>query len=109
MATTFKNYLTSNVGTSPATVVTGGAAQTTIYSLTVANVKAPAGTITVSVTLVSGATTCYMCKDAPVPAGGTIIVVGEPQKVALENADYIQVISSDAASADVIVSVVELS
>lgn len=109
MATAFKNYLTANVGTSPVTVLTGGAPQTTIYSLTVANVKSPAAPITVSVTLVSGATTCYMCKDAPVPSGGTIIVVGEPQKVALENADYIQVVASTSAAADVIISVVELS
>jgi len=110
MATLFKNFLTSNVGSTPTTVVTGGSAvQTTVYSLTVANTKTPAGTITVSVSMVSGATTAFMCKDAPVPAGGTIIVVGEPQKVALETGDIIQVASSSAASADVIVSVVELS
>jgi hypothetical protein len=59
--------------------------------------------------MVSGATTAFLCKNAPVPAGGTIIVVGEPQKVALENGDIIQVSTSNAASADVIVSVVELT
>jgi hypothetical protein len=109
MATLFKNFLTSNVGTTPTTVVTGGAAQTTVYSLTVANTKTPAGTITASISMVSGATTAFLCKNAPIPAGGTIIVVGEPQKVALESGDIIQVVTSDAASADVIVSVVELS
>jgi hypothetical protein len=109
MATAFKNFLTSNVGTSPTTVVTGGAAQTTVYSLTVANTLTPAATISVSVSMVSGATTAFLCKNAPVPAGGTIIVVGEPQKVALENGDIIQVSTSNAASADVIVSVVELT
>lgn len=109
MPAIFKNFLTSNVGTAPTTVVTGGATQATIYSLTVANVKTPPAPITVSVIMVSGATSCFMCKDAPVPEGGTIIVVGEPQKVALENADFIQVVASTAAAADVIVSVVELS
>lgn len=109
MATQFKNYLSAGVGTTPVTVVTGGAAQTTVYSLTVANTKSPAGTITVSVSMVSGATTAFMCKDAPVPSGGTIIVVGEPQKVALEQGDIINVVSSDVTSADVIVSVVELT
>jgi hypothetical protein len=109
MATAFKNFLTSNVGTSVTTVVTGGSAQTTVYSLTVANTLTPAAPITVSVSMVSGGTTAFMCKDAPIPAGGTIVVVGEPQKVALENGDIIRVASSNAASADVIVSVVELS
>jgi hypothetical protein len=109
MATLFKNFLTPNVGATPTAVVTGGAAQTTVYSLTVANVKVPAGPITVSVSMVSGITTAFMCKDAPVPEGGTIIVVGEPQKVALESGDIINVVASDATSADVIVSVIELS
>ncbi len=109
MATSFKNFLTSNVGTSATTVVTGGSAQTTVYSLTVANVRTPPLPITVSVSMVSGATTAFMCKDAPVPVGGTIVVVGEPQKVALENGDTIRVVASSAASADVIVSVVELT
>lgn len=109
MATTFKNYLSASIGTSATTVVTGGSSQTTVYSLTVANVASPAAAITVSVTMVSGATTAYMVKDAPVPAGSSIIIVGAPQKVALENTDIIRVVSSAAASADVIVSTVELS
>jgi hypothetical protein len=57
----------------------------------------------------SGATTAYMVKDAPIPVGSSIIIVGAPQKVALENADTIRVTSSAASSADVIVSTVELS
>ena len=109
MATTFKNYLTSNIGVSPTTVVTGGSNQTTVYSLTVANVKSPAATITVSVAMVSGATTALMVKDAPVPAGSSIIIVGAPQKVALENTDTIVVTASTSTAADVIVSTVELT
>jgi hypothetical protein len=109
MATTFKNYLTSNIGVTPTTVVTGGSNQTTVYSLTVANVIASAVPITISVTMVSGATTAYLVKDAPVPVGSSIIIIGAPQKVALENTDIIQVVASAANAADVIVSTVELS
>lgn len=109
MATTFKNYLTSNIGVTPTTVVTGGASQTTIYSLTVANIKSPAAAVTVSVLMTSGATTSYMVKDAPVPSGSSIIIVGAPQKVALENGDIVQVVASAPIAVDVIVSTVELS
>jgi hypothetical protein len=107
VATVFKNYLTPNVGTSVSVVVTGGAAQTTVYSMTVANTTG--ATISVTVRLNSGATTCTMCKNAPVPAGGSLVVIGEPQKVALETGDTIDVLSSAVSSADVIVSTVELS
>jgi hypothetical protein len=107
MATTFKNYLTSNIGTTPTTVVTGGSNQTTVYSLTVANTTASA--ITISVTMISGVTTAFMVKNAPIPVGSSIIIVGAPQKVAMENTDTIQVVSSAPLSADVIVSTVELS
>jgi hypothetical protein len=107
MATTFKNYLTSNIGTTATTVVTGGSNQTSVYSLTVANTALAA--ITVSVTMTSGATTAFIVKNAPVPVGSSIIIIGAPQKVALENTDIIQVVSNTVTSADVIVSTVELS
>lgn len=107
MATVFKNYLTPNVGTSTSVAVTGTSAQTTVYSMTVANTTG--STISVTVRLNSGATTCIMCKNAPVPAGGSLVVIGEPQKVALESGDTIDVASSALSSADVIVSTVEIS
>jgi hypothetical protein len=109
MATAFKNYLTSNIGTSPTTVYTAGAAQTTVYSFTVANIKSPAANITISATITSGATTSYICKDAPIPIGSTIILVGAPQKLAMEVGDVMQVTASTGTAADVIVSTVELS
>jgi len=109
MATTFKNYLTSSIGTVPTTVVTGGSNQTTVYSLTIANRVLPAAAITVSVTMGSGAQTAFMVKDAPIPIGSSIIIVGAPQKVALENTDIIQVQASSANAVDVIVSTVELT
>jgi hypothetical protein len=109
MATTFKNYLTSNVGTVATTVVTGGSNQTSIYSLSLANVKSPAATVTASATLTSGATTVYLCKDIPIPSGSAALVVGAPQKIALETGDVIQVTASTAAAVDVLVSTVELN
>jgi hypothetical protein len=109
MATTFKNYLTANVGTVATTVVTGGANQTSVYSLSLANVVSPAANITASVTMTSGAATVYLCKDIPIPNGSAALVVGAPQKVSLENGDIIQVIASVAGAVDVLVSTVELN
>ena len=109
MATTFKNYLTSNVGTSPAVVYTAGVVQTTIFSFTVANIKSPAATITVSAFITSGATVAYLVKDAPIPTGGTLVIVGEPQKLAMESGDTVTVVASTATAADVVISTVELS
>lgn len=109
MATAFKNYLTSNVGVAPTVVYTAGAVQTTIYSLTVANVLSPSAPITVSVFITSGATTAYLVKDVPIPEASTLVVVGEPQKLAMENGDTISVVASSAVAADVVISTVELS
>lgn len=109
MATTFQNYLTSNIGTSPAVVYTTGANQTTIYSFTIANIKSPAAAITVSAYITSGATTSYLVKDAPLPTGGTLVVVGEPQKLAMQTGDTVSVVASVATAADVVISTVELT
>ena len=109
MATTFQNYLTSNVGALPVVVYTTGANQTTIYSFTIANIKSPAAPITVSAFITSGATTSYLVKDAPLPTGGTLVVVGEPQKLAMQTGDTVSVEASVATAADVVISTVELT
>jgi hypothetical protein len=109
MATTFRNFLTSNVGIVATTVVTGGSNQTSVYSLSLANVVTPAANITASVTLTSGATTVFLCKDIPIPSGSAALVVGAPQKIALENGEIIRVVASVAAAVDVLVSTVELN
>jgi len=110
MPTAFKNYLTSNIGVTPTVVFTSGAGvQTTIYSFTIANIKSPAQTITVSAYITSGVTTSYLVKDAPLPTGGTLVVVGEPQKLAMETGDTISVVASISVAADVVISIVELT
>jgi SpoU rRNA methylase family enzyme len=109
MATTLKNYLTSNVGTSPTVVYTAGVAQTTIYSFTVANIKSPVQTINVSAFITSGVTVAYLIKNAPIPTSSTLVIVGEPQKLAMESGDTITVVADVATAADVVISTVELS
>jgi hypothetical protein len=108
MANNFTRYLNKSVGTSAATVVTVGAStQTTIIGLSLANTTT--SPITVSAFITASAVDFYLIKDATVPVGGTLVVVGGDQKTVLITGDALKVISSTAASADVITSVLNIT
>jgi hypothetical protein len=106
MANTFKNYVAQNVGTSASTLITASAA-TTVIGMTVANTSASPITVDVYVTI--SATDYYIVRGATVPTGGALVPVGGDQKVVLETGDALKVVSSAATSADVIVSVLEIT
>ena len=108
MANTFKNQFSKSVGTSAATIYTcPSATQTTVIGLTVGNITA--SPITVDVYVTSSATDYYLVKGAVVPVGGSLVPVGGDQKLVLEAADVLKVVSSAASSADVICSLLEIS
>ena len=102
MPNTFKNYTSSSVGTSPATVYTVPASTTAVtIGLSVANTSASQITIDVQ------AAGVYVVKGAPIPAGSGLSVLDG--KIILETTDTVVVTSSAATSADVILSVLEQS
>ena len=108
MANTFSRYLNKDVGTSAATVVTVGAStQTTIIGLSFANTTT--SPITVSAYITVSAVDYYLVKSATVPVGGALVVVGGDQKTVLVTSDALKVISSAAASCDVITSVLNIT
>lgn len=108
MANTFKNQFSKSVGTSAATIYTGPAATaTTIIGMTVSNTTA--STITVDVYITSSAVDYYLVKGAAVPVGGSLVPIGGDQKVVIETGDVVKVVSSAASSADVVVSLLEIS
>jgi hypothetical protein len=108
MANTFVNYVSKDVGTSAVTVHTGaGATQTTIIGLSCANTSA--SPVTVDVYVTQSSTDYYLIKGATVPVGGSLVVVGGDQKVVLEAADELKVISSAASSIDVFASGLEIT
>jgi hypothetical protein len=110
MANTFKNKLTANVGVSPSTVYTTPAlTTTTVIGVNVANTTANNITVDVQITDNSTSTTVYLIKSAIITSGGALVLVGGDQKVVLEPSDYISVTSSSTTSADVVVSVLEIS
>jgi hypothetical protein len=51
----------------------------------------------------------YLVKAAPVPVGGSLVVVGGDQKVVLEPGDAIKVTSDTASSADVVLSHLDIA
>ena len=110
MANTFKNSITGSIGVTGVTVYTcPSATSTTVIGMSVANVTS--NNITVSTTLTSNSQgkTVYLVKDATIASGGTAVLVGGEQKVVMSALDTLTVTSSTASSADVVVSVLEIS
>ena len=108
MANAFKNSAVANIGTTATTVYTTPSATTsTVIGLTVANVITTPITVDIYVTI--SAVNYYIIKNAVVPVGGTLIPIGGEQKLVLQAGHLIKVASNTAVSADVIVSVLEIS
>jgi hypothetical protein len=114
MANAFLSETDTGIGTSPATVLTCGAStETTIIGLSISNIITSQITVDVQLdasTRTSGAEdSVYLVKGAPIPVGGSLIVVGGDQKVVLEPGDTIKVTSSTALSADVVISHLDIT
>lgn len=108
MANTFKNSFSKSVGTSAATVYTApSATQTTLIGLSVANTTT--SPITCDAYITSSAVDYFLIKTGVVPVGGSLIIVGGDQKVVLEAADALKVVTSAASSADVVCSLLEIT
>ena len=108
MPNTFKNHFSKNVGTTAASVYTGpSSTQTTVIGMTVANTSA--STINVDVYITSGGVDYYIVKGAMVPVGGALVPIGGDQKVVIETGDILKAQSSAASSADVTLSILEIS
>ena len=111
MATnTFKRKLSASIGTT-ATAVGGYQVelniQTTVIGLACAN--RTASQVTASAYLESSdGTIVYLIKDAPVPSGGSLVIIGGDQKVVMELSDEIKVVSDTAASLDAVMSILEI-
>ena len=114
MANAFLSETDTGIGTSPATVFTcPSSTQTTIIGLSVANLET--SQILVDVQLdASGRTSgaedsVYLVKAAPIPVGGALVVIGGDQQVVMEPGDAIKVTSDTAASADVVLSHLDIT
>jgi hypothetical protein len=110
MANVFKNSVTGSIGTDgtivyevpPSTV-------TTVIGLSVSNIISTNISVSVVVTDTSDTQTRHLIKNGLIVEGSSLVIVGGEQKVVLEEGDFISVVSSVETSADVIVSVLEIS
>ena len=110
MANTFKNSITGSVGTTGVKVYEAPAATAaTVIGVNVANTATQNISVSVMLRDNIGNKCVYLVKDALIVQGGSNVMVGGEQKVVLEATDFLSVTSSLAASADVIVSVLELT
>ena len=108
MANNFKNYFLKNATTTAANVYAPAAAtQATVIGMTIGNTTA--SPISANVTVISGGITHFMVQNATISNGGALVPIGGDQKLVLEFGDYIQVQTSATNSADVILSVLEIT
>jgi hypothetical protein len=105
---TFRSKATSGLTTSLANIgsYTAPAGTATVIGCSISNTSGAA--ITVDVALYLSAVAYYIVKGAPVPVGGTLVVVGGDQKIVLNSGDSIQAKASAGASADAIMSILEV-
>jgi hypothetical protein len=103
MANTFKNSIQGPAGTAGLSVYTcPSATSATVIGVNVAN-------IVTQNTDNSAGVTKYLIKGAVIPQGSATILVGGEQKVVMEANDSITVTSDVDDSADVVISVLEIT
>ena len=110
MANTFKNSISGSIGVTETTVYTTPALTTsTVLGISVANVESSNISVSVKIYDSSASTDVFLVKNALISPGSNLVLVGGEQKVVLEPADYLTLESSVADSADIVVSVLEIS
>jgi uncharacterized alpha/beta hydrolase family protein len=111
MANQFKNSITGSIGTVE-TIVYQVPPDTvsTVIGMSVANTNESSNIgVSVLITDASETKTNFLVKNTLIPNGTSVVLIGGDQKVVLEANDTISVESSLSNSADVIVSVLEIS
>jgi hypothetical protein len=114
MANAFLSETDTAIGTSAATIYTCPAStETTIIGLSIANIVT--SQVTVDVKLNGAGRTggavddVHLVKAAPIPVGGSLVVVGGDQKVVMEPGDTVTVKSDTASSVDVVLSHLDIT
>jgi hypothetical protein len=110
MANVFKNSITGSIGSTGVGVYSvPSATTTTVIGVNVANVASQNISVSVMLRDSSANKAVFLVKDALIVQGGSTVLVGGEQKVVMEASDLLSVTSSLANSADVIVSILELT
>lgn len=112
MANTFKAKTFGGGSTAANTDMTiytcPASTQTTIIGMAIANISTSQITVDVKLENNDG-DNVHIIKDAPIPVGSSLVVVGGDQKVVMEASDIIKVQSNTANSADTTMSILEIT
>lgn len=115
MASNFYVKTSRSIGTSLTSVgsyTVAAATQSTVIGLAVANSLTGAlsgASIYVEATVNDGANDTYIIRNALVPSGSSLVLVGGDQKIVLQTGYSVKVKSDTTSSVDVIMSVLELT
>lgn len=110
MPNNFKRKLSRSIGTSLTQVgsyAVPSSTEVTVIGLDISNTSS--SQVLVDATLNDGSNDTYLIKEAPIPSGGSLVVIGGDQKVVLEPTDSIKVKSDTASSVDVVMSILEIT
>ena len=100
MAQNFRRYKESAIGTSATDIPNGSNFDSydTIVGISLANILTT--TINVDVYIVRSATSYYLIKTVPIPAGGSLELIDGGSKIVLASGDKITAVSDTATSLD---------
>lgn len=110
MANTFKRKLSRNIGNVAVSVgsyTVGSSTTTVVVGLTICNTTG--SSVAATVTVNDGTNDYNVVKEAPIPGGGTLVVIGGEQKIVLEENDSVQVTSDTTSSLDAVMSIMEIT
>lgn len=106
MASTFKSSVAKSVGTSANSIYTvPSVTTTTVIGWNLCNTTT--NPVTVDLYFTRSSVDYYILKGSTVPVGGALVPVGGDQKLVLQAADVLKVLSSAASSVDATVSYLE--
>ena len=112
MANNFKVSVVAGVGTAAQAAYTcpSDSTETTIIGLSLAKISSWQITVSAHVSIGdAGNGVARLVKDAPIPVGSSLVVVGGDQKLVLNAADHVMITSSEASSVDVVTSYLEIA
>lgn len=110
MANTFKNSLSGSIGVTETTIYSTPVSTTsTVIGVSIANILQQNISVNVKIYDNSASKNVFLIKDALITPQSNLVLVGGEQKVVLEPTDYLTLQSSVSGSADIIVSVLEIS
>jgi len=110
MASLFTRRVSSNVGNANVVVgsyIVAANTSTTLIGLVFTNTYT--NEIQGSALLRNATSSVFLIKNAPIPTGSSLVVVGGEQKIVMITGDRIEVQSDTSASMDVVMSLLEIT